>query len=202
MFLLVYFQGDLKQFLWALRKDNSRTAQINLPPLTLAQKVTMCSQVAMGMEHIANYRFIHKDLASRNILMSPNLDLKIANLGLCRDIYVHEYFTFHGHQVPLRWMPPEAVLEDEYSTKSDVWSFGCFMYEVFSLGDLPHKHKSDEEVLKALQSGDCQFIDMPPGCPPELWQLINQCMALTRTDRPSFTDLNTAIGDMTLDSDV
>lgn len=162
----------------------------------------MCIQVASGMEHLSNHRFIHKDLAARNVLLDSNLDLKIANLGLCRDIYSAEYFSFHGQLIPLRWMPPEAVLEDEFSSKGDIWSFGCFMYEVFSLGDLPHKEMSDEEVLKGLKCDECVLKEMPAGCTLELWQLIKSCMSYSREDRPTFSDLCNSIGDMTVDSDV
>ena len=203
--LFIYFsitQGDLKQFLWALRKDNGRTAQIQLPPLSLGQKVTMCIQVASGMEHISHHRFVHKDLAARNILLAPNLDLKISNLGLCRDIYKAEYFSFRQLFVPLRWLAPEAILEDEYSTKSDVWAFGCFVWEVFSLGDLPHKHRVDEEVLQALHNGDCILADKPVGCPQELWDLVQRCTLHSPTNRPSFTEICTNLGDLTVDSDV
>ena len=192
----------MKQFLWTLRKDNGHTMQIQLPPLSLGQKVAMCIQIASGMEHIANHRFVHKDLAARNILLAPNLDLKIANLGLCRDIYKAEYFAFRQQVIPLRWMSPEAVLEEEYTTKSDVWAFGCFVYEVFSLGDLPFKHRGDEEVFKAVHNGDCALTDRPVSCPQELWDLVGKCMDLDPAQRPTFTELCTSLGDLTVDSDV
>ena len=70
-------QGDLKQFLWATRKDNGKM-NVTLPPLNLAQKITICNQVALGMEALANHRLVHKDLAARNVLISPTLDVKVS----------------------------------------------------------------------------------------------------------------------------
>lgn len=58
-----------------------------------------------------------------------------------------EYYHFRQAWIPLRWMPPEAVLEDEFSTKSDVWSFGVLMWEVFTHGEMPHAKLADDEVL-------------------------------------------------------
>ena len=193
-------QGDLKQFLWATRKDNGKR-NVKLPPLTLAQKVTMCNQVALGMEHLANHRFVHKDLATRNLLLSSNLDLKITSLGLCRDVYANEYFPFHQQMVPLRWMPPEAVLDDDYSTKSDVWSFAVFIWEVFTLEDMPYRLKTDEDVLRGLKTQE-NHLEPPPGCPPELLELIHRCTAHSPKERPSFSELALAIGELTVDSDV
>lgn len=58
-----------------------------------------------------------------------------------------EYYHFRQAWIPLRWMPPEAVLEDEFSTKSDVWSFGVLMWEVFTHGEMPYSPQADDEVL-------------------------------------------------------
>ena len=193
-------QGDLKQFLWATRKDNIKRNQ-KLPPLTTAQKITMCNQVALAMEHLSNYRFIHKDLATRNVLLTPALDLKVSHLGLCRDVYAAEYYPFHQQLIPLRWMAPESVLDDEFSTKSDVWSYGVFCWEVFTLGDLPHKKRTEEEVLKSLKSPDFR-LEPPLNCPEEMIKLIDKCTVDGAKERPSFSELAVMIGEMTVDSDV
>ncbi len=161
----------------------------------------MCSQVALGLEHLTNHRFVHKDVAARNMLLSSNLTLKVSSLGLCRDVYATEYFPFHQQLIPLRWMPPEAVLEDEISIKSDVWAYGVFVWEVFTLGDLPYKALMDEDVIKALKAGQCQ-LEHPAGCPDDIYQLVLRCMRENPTERPSFSEIVIAIGDMTVDSDV
>ena len=161
----------------------------------------MCSQVALAMEYFAANQMIHKDLAARNMLLSSTLDLKISNLGLCRDVYASEYFPYQQQLIPLRWMPPEAVLEEEYSTKSDVWSYGVFIWEVFALGDLPYGPRSDEEVLKGLKAGG-QCLDMPPECPKELYQLLLKCTVDCPKDRPPFTEIVSIISDIHVDSDV
>ena len=173
---------------------------VTLPPLNLAQKITICNQVALGMEALANHRLVHKDLAARNVLISPTLDVKVSLLGLCRDVYAGEYFLYHQALIPLRWMSPEAVIEDDISNKSDIWSFGVFMWEVFTLGDLPYRRRTDEEVLKGFKVGD--LIPDPISVPDEIHQLMQRCWAECPKDRPSFSEITVAIGDMTVDSDV
>ncbi|XP_064621209.1 inactive tyrosine-protein kinase 7-like isoform X2 [Lineus longissimus] len=191
--------GDLKQFLRAMRKDNGRNVKV--PPLTSAQKITMCSQVAAGMEHLSSHRFVHKDLAARNVLLCPNLDLKISNLGLCRDVYAGEYYQYHSQLMPIRWLPAESIVDDDFSTKSDVWSFGIFAWEVFMLGDTPYRRKTDEEVVKAAKAGDL-MPDLPTQSPDEMQVVLQRCWSDSPKDRPSFSEISVAIGELMVDTHV
>ena len=63
-----------------------------------------------------------------------------------------EYYHYRQAWIPLRWLPSEAVFEDDYSTKTDVWSFGVLMWEVFSLGELPHAALDHDKVLEGEAS--------------------------------------------------
>lgn len=155
----------------------------------------MCNQIALGMEHISNHRCVHKDLAARNVLLTSRLELKISSLTLCRDVYSSEYYPHAQNLIPLRWMPPEAILEDDYTTKSDVWSYGVFVWEVFHLGDLPHKMKSDDEVLKSLKMGDAS-LEISEQCPPEIIDLIRRCTAEGPRDRPLFSEICITVSEL------
>ncbi|XP_029637043.1 inactive tyrosine-protein kinase 7 isoform X1 [Octopus sinensis] len=192
--------GDLKQFLLATRNDNGKRIA-RAPPLTIPQKLNLCRQVSMGMEHLASNRFIHKDLASRNVLLTNRLDVKISLLSLCRDVYAQEYYPHFQCLIPLRWMPPEAVLDDEFSTKSDVWSFGVFMWEVFHLGELPHKSKTNEELLKCIKVDDIS-LDICDQCLPGIAELIRKCTQLNAKDRPQFNEISTALGELNTENNV
>ncbi|XP_014785291.1 inactive tyrosine-protein kinase 7 [Octopus bimaculoides] len=192
--------GDLKQFLLATRNDNGKRIA-RAPPLTIPQKLNLCRQVSLGMEHLASNRFIHKDLASRNVLLTNRLDVKISLLSLCRDVYAQEYYPHFQCLIPLRWMPPEAVLDDEFSTKSDVWSFGVFMWEVFHLGELPHKSKTNEELLKCIKVDDIS-LDICDQCLPGIAELIRKCTQLNAKDRPQFNEISIALGELNTENNV
>ncbi|XP_053568746.1 inactive tyrosine-protein kinase 7 [Bombina bombina] len=188
--------GDLKQF---LRISKTKENKVKTHPLSSKQKVSICSQVALGMEHLSNSRFVHKDLAARNCLVSAQRVVKVSALGLSKDVYHSEYYHLRQAWVPLRWMPPEAVQDDDFSTKSDVWSLGVLMWEVFTHGEMPYAAVPDEEVLAGLQNGSLT-LSPPEGCSSRIYKLMQRCWSPSPKDRPSFSEIVNTLGDSTADS--
>ncbi|KAJ8393214.1 hypothetical protein AAFF_G00062860 [Aldrovandia affinis] len=182
--------GDLKQF---LRISKSKEEKIKPYPISTKQKVSICAQVAQGMEHLSNHRFVHRDLAARNCLISAQRQVKVSALSLSRDVYSSEYYHYRQARIPLRWLPAESVFEDDFSTKTDVWSFGVLMWEVFSHGELPYTKLSDEEVLEGLQGGKMK-LPAPENCPSKVYKLMMRCWASSLKERPSFSELVNTLG--------
>uniref|UniRef100_A0A672L2E2 Inactive tyrosine-protein kinase 7-like n=1 Tax=Sinocyclocheilus grahami TaxID=75366 RepID=A0A672L2E2_SINGR len=164
-------------------------------------QVFVCLQVARGMEHLSNQRFVHKDLAARNCLISSKRQIKVSALGLSKDVYNSEYYHYRQSWIPLRWLPSEAVFEDDFSTKTDVWSFGVLMWEVFSFGELPYAELTEDKVLEALQEGKLK-LSPPQGCPSRVFKLMVRCWAASPKDRLSFSDISAALSDLSSESKV
>ena len=61
------------------------------------------------------------------------LQVKIGDFGLARGMHKNSYYK-GGEFLPVRWMPPEAIMDRKFSTKSDVWSFGVLVWEILNLG--------------------------------------------------------------------
>lgn len=187
-------QGDLKQFLLATRSDNGRR-EAGVPALTMCQKLGIGQQVASGMEALSSQGIVHGDIAARNVMLTSRLQPKLSRPALCGDVYASEYYPLHQRLVPLRWLPPEAVLEDKVTAAGDIWAFGVFLWEVMQLADLPYRLLSDEEVLRALQLGHAA-LEPSEICPSTVLDVAHQCTAHQPAHRPSFSELNSVIGQL------
>ncbi|XP_053962484.1 tyrosine-protein kinase receptor [Anastrepha ludens] len=182
--------GDLKNFLREGRNKPDRPSTLQMGDLFYSAR-----DVAEGCKYMESKRFIHRDIAARNCLLStkgPGRIVKIADFGMARDIYRSDYYRKGGKaMLPIKWMPPEAYVDGIFTAKTDVWSFGVLLWEVFSLGMMPYPGLQNPEVMKLVANGG--RLSAPPGCPTEIYRIMADCWNPTPEDRPDFTSLRERI---------
>lgn len=132
-------------------------------------------QVANGLVYLATLKFVHRDIAARNCLMDSNFTVKIADFGMSREVSSMDYYRIGSNKacLPVRWMPPEALLYGKFTLKSDVWSFGVLMWEVYSFGRQPHTGVSNYEVIDRIKAG--QPLECPTYCPASIYDIMKSC---------------------------
>ncbi|KAG5857166.1 hypothetical protein ANANG_G00016230 [Anguilla anguilla] len=191
--------GDLKSF---LRQNRPRIGQSS--SLSMLDLLHMARDIALGCRYLEENHFIHRDIAARNCLLTcpgPGRVAKIGDFGMARDIYRASYYRKGGRaMLPVKWMPPEAFLEGIFTCKTDTWSFGVLLWEIFSLGYMPYPCKTNQEVLEFVTSGG--RMDPPKSCPGPVYRIMTQCWQHCPEHRPNFSTILERINYCTQDPDV
>ncbi|KAF1573950.1 UNVERIFIED_CONTAM: Receptor-type tyrosine-protein kinase FLT3, partial [Eudyptes robustus] len=155
--------------------------------LTFEDLLCFSYQVAKGMEFLESKSCIHRDLAARNILVTHGKVVKICDFGLARDVVNDSNYIVRGNaRLPVKWMAPESLFERTYTMKSDVWSYGILLWEIFSLGVNPYPGiQVDTNFYKLIQSGF--KMDRPYYATKDIYRVMQSCWALDSGKRPSFS---------------
>ncbi|XP_055346326.1 tyrosine kinase receptor Cad96Ca-like isoform X2 [Paramacrobiotus metropolitanus] len=153
-------------------------------------------QVACGMHHISSQYLVHRDLAARNILLTEDLVCKVSDFGLARDISdKHIYERKSEGRLPIRWMAPESIADNVFSSQSDVWSFGVLLWEIVTLGATPYPGMSAGDVVAKVRDGF--RMENPTPRSQELYEhIMLPCWQLQPKDRLSFSAIADALGRM------
>ncbi|EPB69090.1 protein tyrosine kinase [Ancylostoma ceylanicum] len=152
----------------------------------LNRKRKYCFHAISGMEYLETQQVIHRDLAARNCLISASDACKISDFGLSLLGRLHK--EKHMVKVPIRWLAPETLKQGTYSNKSDVWSCGVLMYEVFTNGEIPYKEvQALRDVRKSVIGG--LRLKPPPDMPAEDAAVMLLCFETEPLARASFAEL-------------
>ncbi|XP_065576094.1 tyrosine-protein kinase Drl-like isoform X2 [Artemia franciscana] len=199
-------RGNLKRFLKSCLKklpencegmdliklDNS--VEDDRPPLHTRDIVDMAIHVTLGMLYLHRHGIIHKDLATRNCVVDDRGRVKIADSALSRDLYPGDYHCLGDNENrPIKWMSLEAIKNHEFSTASDVWSFGVLLWEMTTLAQQPYSDIDPFEMADCLQDG--VRLQQPLNCPDELFAVMACCWLDSPAQRPTFMQLLACLQD-------
>ncbi|TKS84256.1 Muscle, skeletal receptor tyrosine protein kinase [Collichthys lucidus] len=194
--------GDLNEFLRrrsptqsvrtlsrASLSGRSFSSELEAGLLSCTEQLSISKQIAAGMAYLSERKFVHRDLATRNCLVGEEMVVKIADFGLSRNIYSADYYKANENDaIPIRWMPPESIFYNRYTTESDVWAYGVVLWEIFSHGMQPYYGMGHEEVIYYVRDG--HILSCPENCPLELYNLMRLCWSTHPSDRPSFSSIH------------
>ncbi|XP_061596461.1 platelet-derived growth factor receptor beta-like [Cololabis saira] len=171
----------------------------NSPVLILNDLISFSFQICEAMDFLSSRMCVNRDLAARNVLVSEGKLVKICDFGLARDLNKNQDYITRGHSfLPLKWMSPESIFQNIYSSQSGVWSYGVLLWEIFSLGSSPYPDlPMNREFYSALKTG--YRMDRPEHAPTDIHDLMQQCWEEEPQSRPSFSSLGVSVGNMLTD---
>ncbi|KAM9308655.1 focal adhesion kinase 1 [Gastrophryne carolinensis] len=168
--------GELRSFL-QVRKYN----------LDLASLILYAYQLSTALAYLESKRFVHRDIAARNVLVSTTDCVKLGDFGLSRYMEDSTYYKASKGKLPIKWMAPESINFRRFTSASDVWMFGVCMWEILMYGVKPFQGVKNNDVIGRIENGE--RLPMPPNCPPTLYSLMTKCWAYDPSRRPRFTEL-------------
>ncbi|VVC29384.1 Protein kinase, ATP binding site,Tyrosine-protein kinase, active site,Protein kinase domain,SH3 [Cinara cedri] len=170
--------------------------------LQFGDLIYIAAQVASGMAYLELKQLIHRDLAARNVLIGENNMAKICDFGLARIIEDDEYCPRQGTRFPVKWTAPEAIVYGRFSIKSDVWSFGILLMELFTYGQVPYPGMHGREVIEQVEHGYRMPKPVSHFIPDDIYRLMLLCWDSDPDKRPTFEFLNHYFEDFTITSEI
>mmetsp|Transcript_6030 Transcript_6030/g.21467 ORF Transcript_6030/g.21467 Transcript_6030/m.21467 type:complete len:895 (-) Transcript_6030:93-2777(-) len=164
------------------------------PVPDLTELVRMSAAAAAGIGHLHAEDVIHRDIAARNILVSEHNEVRVADFGFARVLAEAEDVGVTASTIgPVRWMAPESLRLSQYSAQSDVYAFGCMLFEVVTGGKQPWDGLSLAVAGQRVLAGQTLDATLPPDCDPTLRAVMRACWAFRPTDRPTMEQVRDAL---------
>ncbi|VDN03312.1 unnamed protein product [Thelazia callipaeda] len=156
-------------------------------PTTLDMKLRFATEASAGLAYLESKHCIHRDIAARNCLLSDKLDIKISDFGMSDERrFIHDEKL---EKVPMKWLAPETMQQRIFSSKSDVWSFGVLVWEVYADGREPYPGLSNIQTRAKIVVQNYR-MEMPKTTPSSISRLVYRCWKTEPNERPSFADIH------------
>ncbi|XP_013100344.1 focal adhesion kinase 1 isoform X2 [Stomoxys calcitrans] len=143
-----------------------------------------CYQLSTALSYLESKKFVHRDIAARNVLVSSPTCIKLADFGLSRWVSEQSYYHSSTCMLPIKWMAPESINFRRFTIASDVWMFGVCAWEILMLGVKPFQGIKNSDIIAKLENGE--RLPFPNNCPPRLYSLLSQCWTYEPSKRPNF----------------
>uniref|UniRef100_A0A7I4YTE0 Tyrosine-protein kinase n=1 Tax=Haemonchus contortus TaxID=6289 RepID=A0A7I4YTE0_HAECO len=145
--------------------------------------------VASGMDYIHKANIIHRDLAARNCLYDRTHTVKISDFGLSRPGAQYKMKT--AQKMPIKWMAPESILTFTFTRKTDIYTYGVLIYEIFA-GIGPYDDMRNSVVKKMIVEG--KVNEFPASTPDYVVNYVKEKLWCKDPDkRPDFSAIKSDI---------
>ncbi|XP_052283250.1 tyrosine-protein kinase CSK-like isoform X2 [Dreissena polymorpha] len=150
--------------------------------ITKKDQINFATDTCNGMSYLETRKLVHRDLAARNVLVNEEGTAKVSDFGLANRIDYNPAQV--GGKFPIKWTAPESLRDNKFTSKSDMWSFGILLWEIYSFGRVPYPRIPLSDVVMHVERG--YRMEAPEGCPPEIYQIMTDAWKKDPVTRPTF----------------
>lgn len=155
--------------------------------------VEFVRQIASGLEFLHSQNLLHRDVKSKNILLTGHNDVKIADFGVAREIPIGapgKMSVFIGSP---QYMSPEMLAKKPYDEKTDIWSLGCTCFEM-GTGDYAFKAETIQQIRELVENRQLPSMKNADYC-DEIKQFIMWMLQKESVNRPTARQVVQALAD-------
>ena len=185
-------EADGTQFIvMELVPGDTLSQRISLAPLALVDALRIGRQIAEALEAAHERGIIHRDLKPANIKVTPEGRVKVLDLGLAKafdtketssdsDASLSPTLVLEGTQPGVilgtaEYMSPEQARGKAVDKRTDIWAFGCVMYEVLT-GRRAFTGETVTDVLAAIVTAEPDWDALPADTPQRIRDLLGRCL--------------------------
>jgi serine/threonine protein kinase len=175
-----------------LVEGETLAVRISRGALSLEETLPLARQIVDALDYAHDKGVVHRDLKPANIKVTPDDHVKVLDFGLAKvrddpGSDPKQSVTFETTE-PSRilgtapYMSPEQASGKEADRRSDIWAFGCVLYEMLS-GHVLFRGESVSEILAEVLKSEPDFKGLPQSTPPAIRRLLRRCLQKDRKRR-------------------
>jgi serine/threonine-protein kinase len=158
-------------------------------PIPIEETLQIAKQIAEALEAAHEKGVVHRDLKPANVKVTPDGKVKVLDFGLAKAL-AEETRASDLQNAPTEgasptiqgvilgtaaYMSPEQARGKTVDKRTDIWGFGCVLYELLT-GKRAFYGEDTNEPLAAVLKGEPDWTALPPGTPPSIRVLLRRCL--------------------------
>ena len=156
-------------------------------PIPLDEALAIARQTAEALEAAHEKEIIHRDLKPANVKITPEGNVKVLDFGLAKPLQETKRDSSNSPTLSMAatnagvilgtaaYMSPEQARGEDTDERSDVFSFGCVLYEMLS-GQQAFQGKTVSDILAGVLRVEPDSTLLPPDLNPRIYELLRRCL--------------------------
>ncbi len=186
--------GSTRALVMELVEGEDLSQRIARGPMALAEALAIARQIAEAMQTAHDHGIIHRDLKPANVKVKADGTVKILDFGLAKAADAQPVDDSLSHSPTMMatmpgtllgtaaYMSPEQVKGQTADARSDVWAFGCLLFEMLT-GRPAFAAATRSEILASVLTTEPDWRHLPPDTPESVRRLLRRCLEKNETNR-------------------